>query len=289
VLLTSCPHSAFRGRTRSRLGPCPHYAVGLGRWAGRRSPELFQLPLTAVIDLGWRLLDRRTWPEVLDPLLTAAGAAGCDEIALAGSNVDLGAHPEQRLADLLATVRRCAPTAPVIGWNQGLSARSGSPPAPPDTRPESDGANGATPRHGCAIAGCAPPADPKLVRPVDIDKLGRSIPKKTVENLLAHRNINPDLPCPPGGCCNAGAGALLQDSRMHTIHSRVRSLRELATIDAPFRWTHLAARADAGLDPAHRINTIAERKGFYKVNTAPLTAIRTVAAARRGTRRSQAA
>lgn len=79
-----------------------------------------RLPTVAVIDLSWRLLDRRIWLDVLLPLLAAAETAGFDEIALAGSNVDGGVHPEERVVDLLATIRRAGRVAPVIAWNQGL-------------------------------------------------------------------------------------------------------------------------------------------------------------------------
>lgn len=72
------------------------------------------LPTVAVIDLSWRLLQRRTWPEALLPLLTAIDAAGFDEIALAGSNVDGGAHPNDRAQALLGSITRAARTAPVI-------------------------------------------------------------------------------------------------------------------------------------------------------------------------------
>lgn len=82
------------------------------------------LPTVAVIDLSWRLLERRTWADGLTPLLTGIDAAGFAEIALAGSNVDGGVHPDDRVAALLSSVRRAGRTAPVLAWNQGLLGES---------------------------------------------------------------------------------------------------------------------------------------------------------------------
>jgi hypothetical protein len=55
-----------------------------------------QLPLAGVIDVGWRLLDRTSWPRVLHPLLSSLRQADVAEIALAASRVDQGMHPEHR-------------------------------------------------------------------------------------------------------------------------------------------------------------------------------------------------
>ena len=249
-----------------------------------------RLPTIAVVDLGWRLLDRRNWSTVLLPLLAAVEALGFDEIALAGSNVDGGVHPEDRAADLLTTVRRVARTAPVIAWNQGLFG-------------EICVAAGAA-GYGTGIGWgerwdttarmrdrrVAPElGSPRAPRPVYLGKLGRSIPKKTLATLLGHRGIGPDLPCPPGGCCYGGAVGLLGDARWHALYARVASLRRLAETDRPFRWRHILTRADEGLDLARRINVIAAREGLSRVDDAALRAIHACATIMLERRREHAA
>jgi hypothetical protein len=251
-----------------------------------------RLPLTAVIDLGWRLLDRTTWPDVLTPLLTAAAAAGADEIALAGSGVDAGIHPDQRLFALIASVRHCARTAPVIAWNQGrlgevcVAAGAAGYESGIGWRERCD-ANEWSRAHRPAPPG---KDSGRTARPVYIDKLRRSIPKSTVEHLVGQRGIAPDLPCADTrGCCRNGVTGLLGDSRWHTIHSRVRTLRDLHDIDAAFRWVHLATVAATGLDLAKRINAIAAREGFFKVDAAHLSATGVCARALHAGRRRRAA
>jgi hypothetical protein len=253
--------------------------VGLYRMTRRVLHERgVALPTVAVLDLSWRLLDRAVWSQVLLPLLSTIGAAGFDEIALCGSNVDGGVHPEDRTAMLLASVRRAGRTAPVIAWNQGLLG-------------ELCVAAGAI-GYGTGIGWCekwdttirmrdrrAPrEPGPMAPRPIYIDKLTRSIPKKTVQQLVGRRGIAPDLPCLPGRCCPHGAAGLLGDSRRHTLYARVSSLRQLAETDRRFRWSHLRAGAELGLDLARRINGLAAREGFTRIDDAPLRA--TVAYAR---------
>lgn len=126
-------------------------------------------------------------------------------------------------------------------------------------------------------------------RPVYIGKLGRSIPKKTVETLTGRRSIAPDLTCPPGRCCRDGAPGLLGDARWHTLYARVASLRQLAETDRRFRWSELRTRAEIGLDLARRINVVAEREGLSRVDDAALRAIVAVATNAQERRRSRAA
>ena len=80
-----------------------------------------RIPMVAVFGLGWRLLDRVAWPAVLNPLLDAADLLGPVPVALAAARVDQGAHPERRLADLLATIGHIGTGTrhPVLAWNQG--------------------------------------------------------------------------------------------------------------------------------------------------------------------------
>lgn len=247
------------------------------------------LPTVAVIDLNWRLLERHTWSEVLLPLLAAADTAGFDEIALAGSNVDGGVRPADRAAALIATIEQAVRTAPVIAWNQGLlgelcvTAGASGYGTGIGWREKWDTAARMRDRRIAREPG------PMAPRPVYVRKLGRSIPKKTIEQLISRRAIAPDLACPPGGCCRDGATGLLADSRWHTLYGRVASLRELADTDRRFQWAELRTRAEHGLDLAQRINTVATREGLARVDDAALRAILACATVAHQSRQSRVA
>lgn len=239
--------------------------------------EGLRLPLIAVLDVGWRLLDRTSWPTGLGALAVAADGAQVDEIALAGSNVAGGVRPAGRLAGLTASIEMCAGFAPVIAWRQGLfgeacvaagaigyetgigwlerydaKARMADRRAPAPERTEEDRRSG---------------------RPVYIQALGRSIPLATVKALTRHRGVAADLPCDDLYCCPDGVAGLVRDSRAHALRARARSLNAVATTDRSFRWRMLSARAEIGLDLARRINVIAAREKLAKVDLATIAAL----------------
>lgn len=248
------------------------------------------LPTIAVLDLSWRLLDRRTWPDVLLPLLSAVAAGGFDEIGLSGSNIDGGVHPEDRAANLLAAIARAKRTAPVIAWNQGLLGELAV----------AGGAIGYCTGMGwgekwdtaARMSRRRAPNEPgpRNARPVYIGKLGRSVPKKTVVELLGYRTIAPDLPCAPGGgCCRDGAAGLTGDARWHALYARVASLRQLTDTDRRFCWRQLHNGAEVGRDLARRINVVTTREGLNKVDDAALRAISTYATVAQDRRRTHVA
>lgn len=264
--------------------------IGLYRTArALLSERRIALPTVAVVDLSWRLLDRRTWPEALLPLLGAIEAAEFDEIALAGSNIDGGVHPDARAGTLLASVRRAGRIAPVIAWNQGLlgelcvAAGAIGYSTGIGWREKWDTAARMRDRRVPREPG------PMAPRSVYIGKLGRSIPKKTLQELVGRRGIAPDLPCPPGGCCRNGASGLLFDARWHSLCARVASLRQLAETDRRFHWSHLRTRAEQGLDLARRINVVAAREHLNRVDDAALRAILACATTAHERRRIHAA
>ncbi|WP_375504833.1 hypothetical protein [uncultured Jatrophihabitans sp.] len=237
--------------------------------------EKISLPTVAVVDIGWRLLERPAWSQALGPLLAAIDAAGFDEIALSATGVDDGAKPQDRTASLLAAIARAKVTAPVIAFNQGLlgelaiagGAVGYSTGIGWRERPD-------TPTRMRERRAAPEPNSPRSRRPVFIGKLGRSIAANTVAELISHRTIAPDLPCPPGrGCCRDGASALTGDGRWHALYARVSLPCDLANTDHRFRWAELARRAQEGIDLAARINVVAEREHLNRVNDAALRAI----------------
>lgn len=243
------------------------------------------LAVVAVVAIGWQLLDRPTWPQTLDPLLRSLPALNPSEVALAASRVDAGAHPEHRLASLIAVIGRISASYPVIAWQQGALGEAAV----------AAGAIG----YECGIGwrercdlGSAmtryrrlSPTATGLVRPVYIQALRRSIPKATLRGLVAKPGIIAELTCLEPTCCPNGRRDLLQDARQHAISSRLRSLRDLTTAVQPaWRWHHLARASHTGLALAERINTVATRGGgISRIDCAALRATFSVADHRRQT------
>jgi hypothetical protein len=123
------------------------------------------------------------------------------------------------------------------------------------------------------------PASPRSPRGVYIPQLGRSIPKRSLEALLADRRLSPRLLCTDPVCCPLGRQSLLGDARVHALTSRMARLQEQQRISRPsWGWNHLAAHADEALDLASRIAVLAERTpAITNVNTGALRAIKAVA------------
>ena len=239
------------------------------------------LPLIALVAVGWRLVDPATWADVLDPLQDELRRLAPAEIALAASKIDQGAHPEERLNHLVATVRRLKGTAPVLAWNQGAlgEAAVAAGAAGYET--------GIAWRDRCDIRSAMTSRrtlddGPRSARPVYIDGLRRSLPKKSVAALLHDRSVATDLICLDLSCCPDGRDGLLTDQRGHAIGARLRSL---ATLAAPsqeaWRWNTLAMAARTGIDLADRINIVASRGGITRVDSSALRATLAVADQRR--------
>lgn len=256
------------------------------------SAQQVPLPVIAVVAVGWRLLPRLTWTAAIDPLAAGARELGATEIALAASKVDQGAHPDQRLADYLATIRRLRRTAPVTAWQQGVlgEAAVAAGAAGYETgigRRERCDLRSAMGQHRQA----ADPNSPRAPRGVYIPQLGRSIPKRSLEAIFAVRRLGAGLRCTDPGCCPGGRASMLGDARTHALSSRVRRLHQQQHISRPaWRWNRLAVHADIGLDLAARIGVAADRTTqINRVDTGALRAIKAVADHRRQTLRRRRA
>jgi hypothetical protein len=264
--------------------------VQIALWqATRRALEREQihLPVVAVLALGWRELERSRWQDALRPLQAGLRhELRPDRVALAASKVDAGAHPDERLAAFIAVLRQLRRHWPVLAWQQG-------------TLGEAAVAAGAA-GYECGIGwrercdlqtqmrshANAPDPNPKRgARPVYIEALGRSLPKRSVELLLHDTRAAAQLTCLNVTCCPNGSRDLLSDARAHAIASRRRSLDFLARPDQPaWRWNLLAQHSSAGLDLAERINRLAARTpGISRVPTAALEATLALADHRRQT------
>ena len=242
-----------------------------------------RLPVIAVIALGWRLLDRPTWPEGLARLLRTLKHVTPTEVALAASKVDAGVHPDARLVTMIATIRRITKLAPVIAWKQGALGEAAV----------AGGALG----YECGIGWrerCDLPSSMSQhrrppsgfgPRPVYLSALGRSLRKRSVEALIANQRLAAELTCTNFSCCPQGRDALLSDTRSHTIKARREALTRVSAPASPaWRWQQVAADARARLDLAQRINKYADRTGLnVKVRTETLLAVLAVADNRRQT------
>lgn len=248
------------------------------------------LPTVAILAVGWRLLDRSSWPTGLDRLRRVLEQAAPTEVALAASKVDAGVRPEERLASLIAVTRLLARRHPVIAWQQGALG-------------EAAVAAGAVGyecgigwRERCdmraAMAAHRRFTSGGVARPVYVATLKRGIPKASVRALLEHPRIAAELVCLDVSCCPGGRRALLQDCRAHAIRARLRGLEAVAQADQPaWRWHLLAREAAAGLELAARINAAASRTSeAARVDDSALRAVFAIAEHRRQiTRRRPAA
>ncbi|MEX2291796.1 MAG: hypothetical protein WD794_15905 [Mycobacteriales bacterium] len=248
------------------------------------------LPTVAVLALGWRLLDRSSWPDGLDPLGRALDEAEPTEVALAASRVDAGVRPEERLASLIAVTRRLSRRHPVLAWQQGTLGEAA---VAAGARAYECGIGW---RERCDLRGAMSAHRQRPsgggARPVYIAALKRGIPKASVRSLLEHPRIAPELVCLDVSCCPGGRRALLEDGRAHAIRARLRSLEAVAQADRPaWRWHLLAREAAAGLELAARINVAASRTAeVARVDDSALRAVSVVAEHRRQvTRRRPAA
>ena len=99
--------------------------------ATRRCLDRQQLhvPVVAVAALGWRQLDRATWPGTLQVLMSSLiHELRPAEVELAASRVDDGVRPAERLSSLITVVHHLGQHWPVIMWQQARSVRRPWPP-----------------------------------------------------------------------------------------------------------------------------------------------------------------
>lgn len=201
-----------------------------------------QLPVVALVALGWRLLDRPTWPATVQPLVASLRELSCAQIALAAGKVDSGTTVQQRMASLLYLVPRLRRTAPVLAWQQGLLG-------PVAVAAGACGyETGLGWRERCDLRTAQRdrrlPRDGGGGRPVFVTPLGRSLPPTQVHLMLADPIVRNALMCPVPECCPTGWPHREIDRLAHIITSRTRQLTALSRIDRPeWRWKYLAGEA----------------------------------------------
>lgn len=134
-------------------------------------------------------------------------------------------------------------------------------------------------------------ASRSIQRPVYIDRLGKSIPKRSLQQLHTNRRIWSQMICPDPKCCPPNGTGLLGDARSHAVHARAKGLAQIDGIqEIQWKWNHLAAATAQGISLAERINRLADTDtSLGKVDTSALRAMHKVASVnryRRALRRS---
>jgi hypothetical protein len=232
--------------------------VQAGLW-GRTGAYLTEaginLPVVAVVAIGWRCLHPLQGVRALRDMWDALAVLDPDEIALAASKVDAGADPAGRIAELLMLVTAMCDTYPkVTMWQQGLLGEACV----------IQGAAG----YECGIGWrerCdlqtrkaqyrAPSNGHPGPRPVYVHEIGRGISKRRLELARTKRRLWSRLVCPHPDCCAPGGDDLLADARRHTVVARARELASLYTTPATrWRWNRLTQRLAEGVEMAGLLN-----------------------------------
>jgi len=245
--------------------------------------EAIALPVLAVMAFGWRVLQPVNGTSALGPMMRALADLAPRELALAASKIDDGARPDERAMDLVLMVEQLRNDHSVVLWQQGRLGELGI----------AAGAQGYETgigwRERCDLPATmssrrrAQSGGPLSGRPVFVASLGRSVDKRSLEEICHHRDIWTRLICTDTECCPDGGRAILDNGRAHTLVQRARRLSELGRIETPvWRWQNLAEAADRGLELASRINRLAQTSSaITRVDTRALLAISNVSHLRR--------
>jgi hypothetical protein len=260
--------------------------VQAGMWDYARAyldSEAIALPVLAVVAVGWRMLQPVNGTCALGPMMRALADLAPREVALAASKIDVGARTDERAMDLVLMVEQLSNDYSVVLWQQGRLGELGV----------AAGAQGYETgigwRERCDLPATmssrrrAQSGGPRSGRPVFVAPLGRSIDKRSLEEICQHREIWTRLICTDMDCCPDGGRAILDSGRGHTVVQRVRRLSELGRIETRvWRWHNLAEAADRGLELASRINRLAQTSSSVtRVDTSALFAISSVSHLRR--------
>lgn len=240
------------------------------------------LPLIAVVAIGWRCLHPTRGMPALSDVWTALAALDPTEVAIAASKVHLGVRPADRIVELLMLVRELTKTYKVTMWQQGLLGEA------------------------CVIEGAAgyecgigwrdkcdmqnrmaqhrrPSSGHPGAQPVYIHELGRGVSKRRLELARTKRAVWSRLVCPFPDCCSPGGDDLLGDARRHSVIARARELEKLSATPATrWRWNQLTQRYAEGIDLAVRLNALSpSTSAVPAIETSSLRALHQVANARR--------
>lgn len=267
--------------------PTPGWVqVQAGLW--RRTADYIQeaginLPVIALVAIGWRCLHPIRGVPALKDMWDALDDLAPDEVALAASKVHMGANPADRIAELLMLVGDLATTYPMVTmWQQGLLGEA------------------------CVIQGAAgyecgigwrdtcdlqsrksqhrsPGSGHPGARPTYIHELGRGVPKRRLELARTKRKTWARLVCPFPDCCAPAGADLLGDARQHSVVARARELAQLdATHATRWRWNRLTERLADGLAIADLLNALGpSSSALPAIETNSLRALHQIANTRR--------
>lgn len=246
------------------------------------------LPVVALVAVGWRCLHPTQGVPALRDMWEALHFLAPNEVALAASKVHDGADPAGRIAELLMLVADLARRHPMVTmWQQGLLGEACV----------IQGAAG----YECGI-GWREKCDLQnrkaqyrsssdghpAARPVYIREIGRGVSKRRLELARSRRRIWSHLVCPHPDCCAPAGDELLGDARRHTVVARARELANLdATHATRWRWNRLTQRLADGIAIAELLNGLAPSSSAMPAIRMPsLRALHEIANARRVRRAS---
>lgn len=258
--------------------------VQAGLWRRTRAcldQQNIRLPVIGLLAVGWRCLHPTLGITKLGPMWAALGTLDPIEVALAASRVHLGANADERLVELLTFVGNLKTDYPVLMWQQGLLGEACV------IAGASGYETGIGYREKCELNTAMSnhrraPSRGGRARPVYVEPLGRSIPRRSLEQIQRNRQLWSRILCTDPNCCPPGGAGLLGDARSHDVVARARNLSHLATIhQTQWKWNHLADKATEGLTIAGRINLLAAASTLVsKVDMTALNAINSVASGR---------
>lgn len=236
------------------------------------------LDVVAVVAVGWRLLHPIRGRAALAPATRELRHLRPVEIAVAATRAHEGVHSMESLHDLLVLVSDISRQWPVIVWQQGILGEACV----------AAGAIGYETgigwREHCDLQSAMaqhrrPPTGPPGARPVYVDALRRSVPRRTIEQLRHDRATWSWMICEDQGCCPPAGEGMLGDARQHAITARSRSLDTLTGAHSPnWRWNQLGASMRTATRLAHRINRLADGSAdISRIETRPMLAVQAVA------------
>lgn len=247
------------------------------------SSQHISLDVLAVVALGWRMLHPIRGRAAYEPAARALADLGPIEVAVAASKADQGTRVEERLDDLLMLIERLGDRWPVIAWQQGglgeacVAAGAIGYETGIGWREQCDLQASMTKHRQPPAAGSHPGA-----RPVYVDCLKRSVPRRSLQQLRSHRDVWPRLICTEQRCCPPAGEGMLGDARQHAINSRARSLAALTQARTTlWRWAQIGDDTRNAIAIAKRINDLETPKPIAKIDTSVLRAVHVVAEDRR--------
>jgi hypothetical protein len=249
----------------------PWFAVAVG-WIEATRAYLdrngIALPILPVLCGQLRSLSTEgSWVSGLDDFARAASGAGAEAIGLCLSPVGDGFDSYDKLMRLFRTAERVKDVSGgrVLAWRQGIYGHAlvaagldGYETGIGTSEQSNVRANIASrkpPPSGKASAG-------RSFSGIYLEPLGRSLPRRVAQLLLANVSMRAKVMCTDERCCPRGVASTIDQHREHAVRSRARELDTLAALPArAWRLNHVAMKAQAAHTLAIQANSLLKEVG----------------------------